>query len=101
MKNVLTRLCPGKYFDFDFDLIHISLDSYVTEYFEGSSQIIVEGRLKATISFWQNNVAFTFSLDTLSFGLNRIPFLRELTVEQVIKSLLMHFDLICLGLSRI
>ena len=54
MTNALARLGADKYSDFDFDLDHFSLDSNVfAEYFEGSSQVIVKGRLKANISFWQ------------------------------------------------
>ena len=66
LDNVLARLGPDKYSDFDFD--HISLDSYFAEYFEDSSQVIVKGRLKANISFWQSIGASKFILDTLSFG---------------------------------
>ena len=79
MANVLARLGPDKYSDFDFDLDHISLDSYFAEYFEGSSQVIVKGRLKANISFWQSIGASKFILDTLSFGY-KIPFSREPTI---------------------
>ena len=69
MTNVLARLGADKYSDFDFDLDHFSLDSNViAEYFEGSSQVIVKGRLKANISFWQSIGASKFILDTLSFG---------------------------------
>ena len=71
LANVLARLGPDKYSDFDFD--HISLDSNFAEYFEGSSQVIVKGRLKANISFWQSIGASKFILDTLSFGY-KIPF---------------------------
>ena len=73
---MLSRLGPDKYSDFDFD--HISLDSNFAEYFEGSSQVIVKGRLKVNISFWQNIGASKFILDTLSFGY-KIPFSREPT----------------------
>lgn len=52
LANVLARLGPDKYSDFDFDLDHISLDSSFAEYFEGSSQVIVQGRLKSNISYW-------------------------------------------------
>ena len=76
MANVLARLGPDKYSDFDLD--HISLDSNFAEYFEGSSQVIVKGRLKANISFWQSIGASKFILDTLSFGY-KIPFSREPT----------------------
>ena len=79
LANVLARLGPDKYSDFDFDLDHISLDSYFAEYFEGSSQVIVKGRLKANISFWQSIGASKFILDTLSFGY-KIPFSREPTI---------------------
>ena len=44
---------------------YVSLDSNViAEYFEGSSQVIVKGRLKANISFWQSIGASKFILDT-------------------------------------
>ena len=76
LANVLARLGPDKYSDFDFD--HISLDSNFAEYFEGSSQVIVKGRLKANISFWQSIGASKFILDTLSFGY-KIPFSQEPT----------------------
>ena len=49
LTNVLARLGPDKYSGFLFDLDHISLDSNVAEYLEGS-HVIVKGRLKA---FWQ------------------------------------------------
>ena len=76
MTNVLARLGADKYSDFDFDLDHFSLDSNViAEYFEGSSQVIVKGRLKANISFWQSIGASKFILDTLSCY--KIPFSRE------------------------
>ena len=78
LANVLARLGPDKYSDFDFDLDHISLNSSFAEYFEGSSQVIVKGRLKANISFWQSIGASKFILDTLSFGY-KIPFSREPT----------------------
>ena len=52
LANVLARLGPDKYSDFDFDLDHISIDSSFAEYFEGSSQVIVKGRLKANICYW-------------------------------------------------
>ena len=68
---MLSRLGPDKYSDSDFD--HISLDSNFAEYFEGSSQVIVKGRLKVNISFWQNIAASKVILDTLSFGY-KIPF---------------------------
>ena len=76
LANVLARLGPDKCSDFDFD--HISLDSSFAEYFEGSSQVIVEGRLKANISFWHSIGASKFILDTLSFGY-KIPFSQEPT----------------------
>lgn len=76
LANVLTRLGPDKYSDFDLD--HISLDSNFAEYFEGSRQVIVKGRIKANISFWQSIGASKFILDTLSFGY-KIPFSREPT----------------------
>ena len=41
LANVLARLGPDKYSDFDFDLDHISLNSSFAEYFEGSTQVIV------------------------------------------------------------
>ena len=78
MANVLARLGPDKYYDFDFDMDHISLNSSFAEYFEGSSQVIVKGRLKANISFWQSFGASKFILDTLSFGY-KIPFSKEPT----------------------
>ena len=78
LANVLARLDPDKYSDFDFDLDHISLNSSIAEYFEGSSQVIVKGRLKANVSFWQSIGASKFILDTLSFGY-KIPFSREPT----------------------
>ena len=78
LANVLARLGPDKFSDFDFDLDHISLNSSFAEYFEGSSQVIVKGRLKANISFWQSIGASKFILDTLSFGY-KIPFSREPT----------------------
>ena len=78
MANVLARLGPDKYSDFDFDLDHISLNSSFAEYFEGSSQVIVKGRLNANISFWQSIGASKFILDTLSFGY-KIPFSGEPT----------------------
>ena len=68
LANVVARLGPDKYSDFDFDLDHICLNSSFAEYFEGSSQVIVEGRLTANISFWQSIGASKFILDTLSFG---------------------------------
>ena len=74
LANVLPRLGPNKYSDFDFD--HISLDSNFAEYFEGSSQVIVKGRLQANISFWQSIGTSKFILDTLSFGY-KIPFSQE------------------------
>ena len=78
LANVLARLGPDKYSDFDFDMDHISLNSSFAEYFEGSSQVIVKGRLKANISFWQSFGASKFILDTLSFGY-KIPFSKEPT----------------------
>ena len=78
LANVLARLGPDKYSDFDFDLGHISLNSSFAEYFEGSSQVIVKGWLKANVSFWQSIGASKFILDTLSFGY-KIPFSREPT----------------------
>ena len=76
MANVLARLGPDKYSVFDFDLDDISLDCNIAEFFEGSCQVIVKGRLKANISFWQGIGASKFILDTLSFGY-KIPFSRE------------------------
>ena len=78
LANVLARLGPDKYSDFNFDLGHISLDSSFTEYFVGCNQVIVKGRLKANISFWQSIGASKFILDTLSFGY-KIHFSREPT----------------------
>ena len=66
LTQVLSRLAPDKYSDSDFD--HNSLDRSFAEYFEGSNQVIVKGRLKANISFWQNIGASKFILDALSFG---------------------------------
>ena len=76
LTNVLARLGPDKYSDFDFD--HISLDSNFSEYIEGSSQVIVKGRLQANISFWQSIGTSKFILDTLSFDY-KIPFSQEPT----------------------
>ena len=76
LANVFARLGPDKYSDFDFEMDHISLNSSFAEYFEDSSQVIVKGRLKANISFWQSFGASKFILDTLSFGY-KIPFSKE------------------------
>ena len=70
------RLGPDKYFDFDFDLDNISFNSSLAEYFEGSCQVIVKGRLKDNISFWQSIGASKFILGTLSSGY-KILFSRE------------------------
>ena len=51
LANVLARLGPDKYADFDFDFDHFSLNSSSADYFECSSQVIVKGRLRANISF--------------------------------------------------
>ena len=74
--NVLARLGPDKYSYFDFD--QFSFHSSSANYFKGSSQVIVKGRLRANFSFWQSIGASKFILGTLSFGY-QIPFLREPT----------------------
>ena len=86
LANVLARLGPDKYSDFDFDLDHISLNYSFAEYFEGSSQVMLRV-LKANISFWQSIGASKFILDTLSFGY-KIPFSREPTSVFLFKSYL-------------
>ena len=51
LANVLTRLGPDKYTDFDFDLNHISLNSSFAENFEGSSQVMLRVGLKLIFPF--------------------------------------------------